>query len=75
MRIERVFVIVCAVAALYVGWEYFNSHDAGIGAGIIAVCVIYMFLCWKGKIDEKQRAEEMWNDFVKRARFSPWRRD
>jgi len=54
-------MIACAIAASYVGWEYFNTHDAGIGAGIIAVSIIYVFMNWHDKIQKQKAIDAEWN--------------
>jgi uncharacterized membrane protein len=61
-------MLLCAGGAGYFGWLYYNANNAGPGAIILTVLVIWLFIRWNDKIDRKAVFDQAWEDASRRAR-------
>lgn len=72
-RWARIFMWACGSVVAYFSSGYFMTHDAGLGAALVSLGVIYFFYRWNRNIETMEAVDE----FIETCRSnnrSNWRR-
>jgi hypothetical protein len=72
-RWARIFMWLCGAVIVYFAYGYFMTHDAGVGAALVALGNIWFFYRWNHNI-ESGEAFDLYIEDIRESNRPSWRR-